>query len=169
MWSTKIGLCPGTPQGRGNSHLQEVQGPAPGPIPGPVERSEGIELPSKLSFASEGGKPGICNLKPAICNLQSGVNIQRLTPISGCFIATTCCGSADCAEVLRLKRFRDTHLVTNRWGRACTRFYYRLSPACARWLARHPSLCRIIRVLAIRPLSRILDTTEPDTRNNEQG
>ena len=56
---------------------------------------------------------------------------------------------------------------------ACAQFvrlYYRHSPPVAKWLEEHHRLCRILRVLLVRPLSRLLDTarTEEERRDGNK-
>ncbi len=62
-----------------------------------------------------------------------------------CFIATAAYGSADAPEVEQLRRFRDNHLLTNPFGAAFVRAYYRVSPPIARLIARKPRLRTAIR------------------------
>lgn len=46
----------------------------------------------------------------------------------GCYVATCVYGSYDCPEVWTLRRYRDFKLLTNWYGRAFVRVYYRTSP-----------------------------------------
>ena len=73
---------------------------------------------------------------------------------AGCFIATACYGSEDCAEVLQFRWFRDTKLLTSRAGTVAVGIYYVLSPPTARWLARSPAACRAIRKRVLDPIAR---------------
>ncbi len=52
---------------------------------------------------------------------------------------------ADAPEVEQLRCFRDKHLLTNRFGAAFVRAYYRVSPPIARLIARKPRLRTAIR------------------------
>ena len=71
----------------------------------------------------------------------------------GCSVATACCGSPDCFEVVALKRFRDRIMSQSRLGRAVIRLYYRWSPPLAVRLQDRPALKRILRRCLIAPLA----------------
>ena len=68
-----------------------------------------------------------------------------------CFIATACFGSADCAEVLVLRTYRDRVLRSSCFGQWFIAIYYRCSPIVAQWLTRHPLPRRIARKLVVDP------------------
>jgi len=70
---------------------------------------------------------------------------------SACFIATAIYGSADAAEVVALRNFRDKHLLTNQPGRALVGFYYRASPAMAGYISKHEGLRAASRIV-FKPL-----------------
>ena len=70
---------------------------------------------------------------------------------SRCFIATSAYGSANAADVMTLRHFRDTYLLPYAAGRAFVATYYRHSPALADWLDRHPGLKPAVR-LALKPV-----------------
>ena len=74
----------------------------------------------------------------------------------GCFIATACCGSADCSQVIELKRFRDDVLLNTRLGRTLVTLYYRLSPPVARLLQRSRLMRRFIKWALIDPVTKIV-------------
>jgi len=58
----------------------------------------------------------------------------------GCFIATAAYGSYLAEEVRVLRKFRDTHLLTNSAGRVFVHYYYELSPPVAEYISRHSAL-----------------------------
>ncbi len=66
---------------------------------------------------------------------------------SGCFIATAAYGSYLHPQVQLLRNFRDEHLLTNAPGRAFVACYYRLSPPLAAFIARHPLLRGVTRLI----------------------
>ena len=70
-----------------------------------------------------------------------------------CFIATAAYGDSNCADVERLRGFRDRKLLTNSVGRGVVRAYYRVSPPFARMIARKPRLR-----LAVRRVFQLLQT-----------
>ncbi|HQL91633.1 MAG TPA: fibronectin type III domain-containing protein [Syntrophales bacterium] len=63
----------------------------------------------------------------------------------GCFIATAAFGSPLEPEVILLREFRDTCLLTNGPGRAFVDFYYRVSPPIAEFISRDEDLRQITR------------------------
>lgn len=62
-----------------------------------------------------------------------------------CFIATAAYGDSNCADVERLRSFRDRRLLGNRVGRGMVGAYYRVSPPFARLIARKPLLRLAVR------------------------
>ena len=66
---------------------------------------------------------------------------------SRCFVVTACCLKEDELTLLRWRAFRDLVLRHYHWGRIVIYWYYRHSPAWARWLQEHPFLRRSLRRL----------------------
>ena len=64
-----------------------------------------------------------------------------------CFIATAAYGTPASDEVGVLRDFRDRYLLTNRFGAAFVRAYYRFSPPVARFIAARPLVRAATRVL----------------------
>lgn len=64
-----------------------------------------------------------------------------------CFIATAAWGDEDAAEVAALRRFRDRVLRRSHMGRVLTRWYYRLSPPVAEWIACRPTARAFLRMI----------------------
>ncbi len=65
----------------------------------------------------------------------------------GCFIATACYGSPMANQVVILKKFRDTYLLTNDLGRMFIRAYYHFSPQLADYIRDKEPLKKITRCL----------------------
>ncbi|MBI4824805.1 MAG: InlB B-repeat-containing protein [Nitrospirae bacterium] len=69
----------------------------------------------------------------------------------GCFIATAAYGSYLDPEVMALRNFRDSYLLTNYIGKAFVSFYYKNSPPIADYISRHDSL-RVTTRIALTPV-----------------
>ncbi|HZX49304.1 MAG TPA: sialidase family protein [Nitrospirota bacterium] len=63
-----------------------------------------------------------------------------------CFIATAAYGSPLERHVVLLRDFRDTFLLTNRYGMWFVNTYYKLSPPAAQFISGHPYLKPVVRV-----------------------
>ncbi len=75
---------------------------------------------------------------------------------SSCFIATSAYGSAFSAEVMSLRRFRDSFLFSSGAGRMFTDVYYRFSPALADAVGESRAL-RLVARLHLAPFVRAAD------------
>jgi tetratricopeptide (TPR) repeat protein len=96
------------------------------------------------------------NTRDAVKHQLEALGSQRKEK-SGCFIATAVYGSEECVEVERLRRFRDSCLMTTGVGRLLVRFYYVVSPPIARLLSRSSAGRCIVREFVLRPLLRMLN------------
>ena len=69
----------------------------------------------------------------------------------GCFIATAAYGSYMAEDVMVLRHFRDNYLLTNSFGKAFVRVYYKYSPPLANYIAKHEGLRKATRI-ALTPV-----------------
>jgi len=49
-------------------------------------------------------------------------------------------------DVRVLEKVRDEYLLTNQIGRGFVSTYYRYSPPLADWIAKHPTIRKIVRI-----------------------
>lgn len=70
---------------------------------------------------------------------------------TGCFLATAAMGTTAAPELDALRGFRDEILKQRFIGRLFVRFYYRVSPPIAAWIARSERRRRVVRRCIIRP------------------
>ncbi len=73
------------------------------------------------------------------------------SPGSRCFIATAAFGSPMAPEVVLLRSFRDSYLLTNGPGRMFVEFYYWISPPIADFISHDEHLKQITR-MALAPV-----------------
>lgn len=71
--------------------------------------------------------------KPAGSSTPGAFGTVNHSSSGGCYIATCVYGSYDCPQVWTLRRFRDTTLSENIFGRAFIRLYYGISPKLVKW------------------------------------
>lgn len=64
-----------------------------------------------------------------------------------CFIATAVYGTPLADEVNTLRTFRDQFLLTNLLGTAFVEFYYDVSPPIAEFVAQHPTVALLVRLI----------------------
>lgn len=94
-------------------------------------------------------------------NPRAFQNPKKINPTSDCFIATAAYGSPCERHVLKLRRFRDTHLLDNTPGRWFVRTYCRLSPSLAQAIAQR-SWARWCTRVALKPVVVIVGLTMGD-------
>jgi len=80
-------------------------------------------------------------------------------PKSGCFVATACYDSPDCAEISVLRQFRDEAMMPSSLGRTLMALYYRLSPPIAELLHRHAGLRVFVRERIVSPIVKLIEKT----------
>jgi hypothetical protein len=81
-------------------------------------------------------------------------NVKRQTP-SACFIATATMDDYNHPDVRTLRRFRDSFLLTSRYGRKFVRAYYSVGPYPARVINSNPALKPISAFAFVKPIARI--------------
>jgi hypothetical protein len=75
---------------------------------------------------------------------------------SNCFIATAAYGSPYAHEVVYLRHFRDTVLLSYRYGRSFVSIYELLSPRLAAYISVRPWLRFIVRHTIVEPILLII-------------
>ena len=73
-----------------------------------------------------------------------------------CFIATAAYGTDTAHELDILREYRDTVLLTNRWGVGFVSLYYRISPPVADLISRHEGLRTMVKLGLVDPVVRVL-------------
>lgn len=74
---------------------------------------------------------------------------------NGCFIATAVYGSYDCAEVLALRRFRDSKMMNNMLGRSIVAIYYKIGPLIAEKIKQDGIISKTLRILLDKMIRRV--------------
>ena len=140
----------------GNSEILDVAGNDPAAT---KEEREGGEKDRdvELVFAMTGDvSTAILENPPSReAMLDGGEATGRENGDMRCFIATAAYGTPMAAEVMSLRRFRDSALKPHLPGRLLVALYYRLSPAVAAWISPRPALRAAVRGL-LEPVIRFL-------------
>ncbi|WP_374077416.1 CFI-box-CTERM domain-containing protein [Bdellovibrio bacteriovorus] len=95
------------------------------------------------------GTPGSPVTVAELCTTPS--EVIGLLDDKSCFIATAAFGSDMAPEVQSFRDFRNEFLLTNSWGRAFVKFYYKYSPYYANMIAESEVTKAVVRT-ALWPL-----------------
>jgi hypothetical protein len=135
--------------------------PRPGPVIPPIRPGCGTcqtgpgNLQAKDPLPPVGNTAGT-NISTSPSDLPS---TRRTVSATGCFIATAAYGSPDAPVVLRLRTFRDEHLLGHPLGEAFVRSYYQVSPPIAEAIATRPWARQAVR-MGLRVLVGVMDAPE---------
>jgi len=110
-------------------------------------------VPPDLSYAIMN-----CPKCGTIMDLKIVDYLPRAIPKSGCWIATAVYGDPFHPEVEKLRDFRDIILDTTKFGRECTKLYYKTSPPIADAISGSLLLRKIFKFLMIRPSIKISES-----------
>lgn len=81
--------------------------------------------------------------------------------IDECFIATAAFGSKFQPSVVLLLHFRDQYLLSNSWGKAFVKFYYKNSPPIATFIAHSEPLKGMVRILLLPVIALAYSVMHP--------
>jgi hypothetical protein len=80
------------------------------------------------------------------------ISFQKQVKSEGaCFIATAVYGNYDIPAVRDLRRFRDLHLLSSRYGRLFVKIYYKVSPPIAVIIKRSKILKFLVKYFLLNP------------------
>jgi len=122
--------------------------------------------PSNLLIVCDNCNAEILRSVPCMCGSISSLNGRTLRkPKTGsCFIATAACGNPLAADVIVLSDFRDSFLLTHKWGRNFVKLYYAVSPTIAAVISRSGFLRWAMMNLLIKPVVRVVSLVRFETQ-----
>lgn len=106
--------------------------------------TEGLAYSNEVS-ANIGSFNESPKLSPPINDYPEPITAYPGLPNNGCFIATAAYGYYSAPQVQALREFRDRFLMTNSPGRALVKWYYKHSPAAAKFISAHPAIKPFVR------------------------
>ncbi len=110
--------------------------------------SAGTKLAAVKYYKDQSGL-GLKEAKDYVDNLAAQ---HGIAPKGGCFVATACYGDYDAPEVLVLRQFRDTRLLTTSFGKLFVAVYYATSPFLATVISKSDKLKKIVRQYLLQPI-----------------
>ena len=112
----------------------------PPPVP-PVEQPVTDTSSTGITGGSSGGTPITLNAD------------SFRKPLGSCFIATSVFSNPMNTNVVALRNFRDSYLLTNRLGQNLVENYYRVSPQIAKYLNSNSNLNASLIRIALIPIA----------------
>jgi hypothetical protein len=134
----------------GGASFRDVPAASPTPSLGEVVifRLDGLEAGTaysvQVSALNQGGLESECSNEVTAAAREGG-SAGAGGGGGGCFLATAAYGSAMAPQVVLLRTFRDRYLQATLAGRACVRWYYRVSPGLADRIHGSEHLRRLTR------------------------
>ncbi len=101
--------------------------------------SAGTKLAAVKYYRDQSGL-GVKEAKDYVDNLAAQ---HGIAPKGGCFVATAYFGDYDAPEVLVLRQFRDTRLLTTSFGKLFVAVYYATSPYLATVISKSDRLKKL--------------------------
>lgn len=111
-----------------------------------IERIETLDVNAEIANRIRINKQTIIGINSTLNSIKSAPLRQQQSS-SGCYIATSVYGSYDHPQVMKLREFRDTQLLSNTLGKCFVQTYYRVSPKLVIWLQNKPYIQNFVRKL----------------------
>ncbi|MDY0142204.1 MAG: CFI-box-CTERM domain-containing protein [Bacteroidales bacterium] len=94
------------------------------------------------------------NVNSQVSLVLNNLNLleKKISPKSGCFIATACYGDYNNLNVIILRNFRDTKLLKTFFGKTFIHCYYNFSPYFANIISKNKTLQYVSRKIIVYPL-----------------
>ncbi len=102
--------------------------------------------PTETENTSSNGVAGGISVGKGV-HASSPGQVLGLLGQNQCFVATAAFGSSLDPRVGELRQWRDRYLLSNGWGKAFVRFYYKHGPIAAKWISDKPAPLLLVRWL----------------------
>lgn len=110
-----------------------------------IAKIETLDVNSEIANRIRINKQTIIEINSTLNSIKNRTQQQQSS--SGCYIATSVYGSYDHPQVMKLREFRDTQLLSNTLGKCIVRTYYNVSPKLVIWLKGKPYIQSIVKKL----------------------